>query len=168
MNRTAASHYIENLNMQAHPEGGYYASVFRHAIFISEEAHPAIPEGGRSLSSTIYYLLHSGEVSRFHRLGSDEMWFFHDGCPMVIHTFRNGVYAKQLLGLDIANGQMPQQLIEAGTIFGAEPMHAGSFSLVSCMVSPGFDFQDFHLCSLGELMSEAPSFKSLFIAMQSS
>ncbi len=160
------SHYIDNLNMQPHPEGGFYATVFRHPVFIPEEAHPAIPKGGRPLSSTIYYLLHSGEVSRFHRLGSDEMWFFHDGCPMVIHTFRNGIYARKLLGLNVADGQLPQQLLAAGTIFGAEPMHPDSFSLVSCMVSPGFDFQDFHLCSFDELMSEAPSFKTLFTKMK--
>ncbi len=130
----SAAHYIDALSMQAHPEGGYYAVVYRHPVFIPDGVHPDIPAGGRPLSSTIYYLLSSGEISRFHRLQSDEMWFFHDGCPMVIHTIRNGVYAQQLLGLDIASGQLPQQLLEARTVFGAEPMHEDSFSLVSCMV----------------------------------
>ena len=152
--------------MQSHPEGGYYAAVFRHPVLIPDSVHSSIPEGGRPLCSTIYYLLSSGDVSRFHRLSSDEMWFFHDGCPMIIHAFRNGVYSQQILGLDIANGQRPQQLLEAGTIFGSEPLEANSFSLVSCMVSPGFDFQDFHLCSFDELMREEPAYSALFVKMR--
>ena len=164
----SATYYVDALNMQAHPEGGYYAVVYKHPVFIPDGLHPAIPAGGRPLSSTIYYLLPSGEVSRFHRLLSDEMWFFHDGCPMIIHTIRNGVYTQLILGLDIASGQLPQQLLEAHTVFGAEPMHADSFSLVSCMVSPGFDFEDFHLCSYEELMAEAPSHQTLFLKLKAS
>ncbi len=62
-----------------------------------------------------------------------------------------GAYKNLKLGLDIENGEMPQILIPANVIFGAEPLENASFSLVSCMVSPGFDYRDFILYKSDEL-----------------
>ncbi len=49
-----------------------------------------------------------------------------------------------LLGADLAGGQQPQALIPGGTWQCAAP--AGQQPvLVSCVVAPGFDFDDFRL-----------------------
>jgi predicted cupin superfamily sugar epimerase len=68
----------------------------------------------------------------------------------------NGEYKSVRLGLEIEKGEMPQVLVPANVIFGAEPSESDSFSLVSCMVSPGFDFRDFILYEEKDLCSIYP------------
>ena len=45
-----------------------------------------------------------------------------------------------VLGTDVERGQQPQVLVPAGTWQAAGPAEADV--LVSCVVSPGFDFAD--------------------------
>jgi uncharacterized protein len=141
-----ADYFIDTLNLKAHIEGGYFKEIYRNPHEISDEELLVTFETIRSLSTTIFFLLKSGQVSKFHRLKFDEIWFYHYGCPITIHMIdENGGYQSVVLGLDVGSGQMPQILIPSNIIFGAEPMNDNSFSLVSCMVSPGFDFRDFEL-----------------------
>ena len=48
------------------------------------------------------------------------------------------------VGPDLAAGQVPQHVIPGGHWQAARPA-AGAETLVSCVVAPGFDFQDFTL-----------------------
>ena len=122
--------------------------------------------GKRALSSTIYYLLKSGEKSSLHKLKSDEIWFFHDGSPMLIYLFQpNGEMQSVRLGLNAAKGEVPQILVPAGVVFGAEVSEADSFGLVSCMVSPGFDYRDFELCAYQTLLDKYPKYSELISRM---
>ncbi len=149
-----ADYYINTLQLEGHIEGGYFKELYKNSRMI-------LPNHGdekRALSSTIYYLLKSGGVSKFHKLKSDEIWFFHDGSPLLIHMIDSaGALRSVKLGLDVANGQLPQVLVPAGTVFGAEVAEKDSFGLVSCMVSPGFDYKDFQLCSYQELAGKYPN-----------
>jgi predicted cupin superfamily sugar epimerase len=148
-----AEHFIKNLNLEKHIEGGYFREIFRsNKTFTIDELHDE-----RSLASTIYFLLKSGEFSKFHRLKFDEIWFFHFGCPIIIHKIdEDGNYSTEILGINFANNENPQILIPANTIFGAEPSCESGFSLVSCMVSPGFDFRDFEIFDEKLLQNQFP------------
>ena len=155
--KATAEHYIKTLGMEAHIEGGYFKELYKSDIVIKQcDAETKVQEQ-RAISSTIYYLLQSGDISKFHRLGSDEIWFYHDGSPLIIHMISgDGELQSVKLGLDTAKGERPQVLVPANTIFGAEVERKDSFGFVSCMVSPGFEYKDFQLCTSEELTAEYP------------
>jgi uncharacterized protein len=157
-----ADYFISKLGLEPHIEGGYFKEIYRNSYLFSDEGYSHIFEGNRSLSTTIYFLLKSGQVSSFHKLKFDEIWFYHYGCPIIIHTIDNkGEYKSLRLGLNIENGEMPQVLIPGGVIFGAAPSENESFSLVSCLVSPGFDFKDFILYKQKDLCLLYPKHKDI-------
>ncbi|MDW0111281.1 cupin domain-containing protein [Sporosarcina aquimarina] len=146
-----AEYWRKQLNLIAHPEGGSYVS--------SLTASASIPtkNGERPLFTSIYFMLAEGEVSHFHQLQSDEIWYYHDGAPLVVHMIsKDGEYSTVKLGVDMESGQQPQLVVPAGTIFGSSMAGEGGYSLVGCMVSPGFDFKDFKLFSEEELLNQFP------------
>ncbi len=152
-----AEHFISKLGLEKHIEGGYFKEVYRNQHLLSGQIYSEGFEDKRALATTIYFLLQSGQVSRFHSLKFDEIWFYHYGCPMLLHSIdSSGSYSAAVLGLGLDRGEMPQVLVPAHTIFGAEPLDRDSFSLVSCMVTPGFDFRDFVLYTEEELLSRYP------------
>lgn len=69
---------ITLLDLRAHPEGGHYGELHRSSTLV----HPLDGRGPRPAITTIYYLLRSGEVSRWHRVQSDEVWHFYEGAPL--------------------------------------------------------------------------------------
>ncbi|MGI2155220.1 cupin domain-containing protein [Shewanella oncorhynchi] len=142
-----ADDFIEHLALEQHVEGGYYRSSYR-----SETAF----DQTRALWSSIYFLLRKGEVSHFHRLTADEMWYFHAGQSLTIYMIDPvGVLTTAQLGLNLAAGERPQFLVPKGCIFGSA-MNQDGFSLVGCMVSPGFTFDDFELFSQQTLLAQYP------------
>jgi uncharacterized protein len=134
----------EHLDLQPHPEGGWFRETWRSSVSVQPPGY----QGQRSLATAIYFLLHSGEESRWHVVRSDEIWFWHSGGPLVLQLGGNGdqpaVAATVILGGDVAAGQQPQALVPAGTWQRAVP-HGDDPVLVSCVVAPGFDFADFRL-----------------------
>lgn len=141
---------IERFNMQAHPEGGFYSEEYRSEM--------TLPNADRQLMTSIYFLLPSEHVSHFHRIKSDELWFFHEGSPLTVHTLDERGHSEHLVGLDLAAGQTPQFLVPGNTIFGSSVNEANSYSLVSCVVAPGFDFRDFELFTSAELLENYSEF----------
>lgn len=147
-----ADDFIQQLELEQHVEGGYYRSSFR-----SQSDFDAT----RSLWSSIYFLLRTGEVSHFHRLTSDEMWYFHAGQSLTIYMIdEQGELTTAQLGLDIAAGERPQFLVPKGCIFGSA-MNQPGFSLVGCMVSPGFTFDNFELFSQQTLLAQYPQHQTI-------
>lgn len=147
-----ADYFISLLELEPHVEGGFYRETYRcnHAIRNGRYGNE------KSLSTVIYFLLRSGDISRFHQLRSDEMWLFHCGSAVHIHTIdHHGNHEIKKLGLNVNENEQPQILISANTVFGAE-LPEGDFALMSCLVSPGFDFQDFKLFDAEELISYYP------------
>ena len=139
---------ISRFNMTAHPEGGYYSETYRSEITLQGME--------RSLMTAIYFLLPSGHVSHFHRIKSDELWFFHAGSPLIVHTLNENGHTEFVLGNDIAKGETPQHLVKGNTIFGSSVAVPDSYALVSCVVAPGFDFRDFELFEAETLLSLYP------------
>jgi predicted cupin superfamily sugar epimerase len=141
---------IDTLDLQPNPEGGFFAEVYRAPQQISTS------HGDRNLATSIYFLLTSDNISRFHRIKSDEIWFHHEGSPLTVHVLSEKGYGKLLVGPSKETGHQPQQIVPAGVIFGSTVDEVDSYSLVSCVVAPGFDFRDFELFGEPELMGMFP------------
>jgi predicted cupin superfamily sugar epimerase len=126
------------LDLQPHPEGGWYAETYRHA------GSTETPCGTRALGTAIYFLLLPGEQSAWHRVLPDELWFHHRGGALRLWIGTDQATATEhVLGSDLEAAQRPQLLVPGGAWQAARP--AGEAVLVSCVVVPGFDFDDFEL-----------------------
>ena len=139
---------IDQPGLLPHPEGGFYKETYR-----SEEV---IPGEERNLLTSIYFVLTADNVSRFHRIKSDELWYFHFGSAVTVHTLDEKGHTQNLLGNKFRNGEHPFLLVKADTIFGSSIEEPGGFALVSCAVAPGFDFRDFEMGERGILIKNFP------------
>lgn len=72
-----------------------------------------------------------------------------------------GTYQTHALGLSPAGKQAPQLCIPREHIFGATVDDPDGFALVSCMVSPGFDFADFELFDRAVLLKMHPQHEQI-------
>lgn len=161
-----SGYWISKLGLLKHPEGGYYREIYKCPEMITDAELTVKFEGKRNLSSSIYFLLPSGEVSHFHRLKSDELWYFHAGSPLTIYVIdKNGSLQEFKLGLDLEKGEFPQVIIPAGSIFGAEAIGENSYALVGCMVSHGFDFRDFELFTRENLLDMYPQHEKVILKL---
>ncbi|TDD57109.1 cupin domain-containing protein [Kribbella antibiotica] len=129
----------ELLDLAAHPEGGWFRETWRSPVSFQPEGY----DGERASATAIYFLLAPGEESVWHRVRSAEIWLWHSGGPLTLQYGDSPEQAETfVLGPDVAAGQQPQVVIPAGAWQAARP--AGDQEvLVSCIVSPGFDFADF-------------------------
>ncbi len=143
-----AGKIIDKLGLQPHPEGGYYRETYR--------ATPQIGKGedARNVSTSIYYLLVGNDQSHIHRVANDEIWYFHQGAAVEIVSVFDGKIRSDLLGNDISDGQRPQLLVKANTWFGARLSDINGYCLVSCSVSPGFDFADFEMAGRNDFSDD--------------
>jgi predicted cupin superfamily sugar epimerase/ribosomal protein S18 acetylase RimI-like enzyme len=129
------------LDLQPHPEGGWY----RQTWVSSETVH--LPDGrDRPTATLIHFLLPAGESSAWHRVASDEVWLAHLG-RVTLELGGSGAAPdtgdRIVVGTDVAAGEQTQALVPAGVWQRTHPSDADA--LVSCVVSPGFDFEDFEL-----------------------
>jgi predicted cupin superfamily sugar epimerase len=143
---------VEILDLKAHPEGGFYAETFRSDL---EVVHTNGEK--RQLATSIYFLLRSEDVSHFHRIQSDELWFWHEGSPLSVHILGEKGHEILKLGPVTETGARPQHLVKANTIFGSSVDYPESYALVSCVVAPGFDFRDFELFTAADLLPFYPA-----------
>ena len=157
MNPKEAKYWIEKLQLEEHPEGGYFRQTYRSEVSIAREALPAGFAGARAASTAIYFLLEGENFSAFHRLRSDEVWHFYAGDPLVVHVIEpEGNYSSILLGCDLEAGQVLQGVVRAGCWFASHVADWNSFSVVGCTVAPGFEFDDFELGKRAELVATYP------------
>ncbi|KAA1042364.1 cupin domain-containing protein [Macrococcus equipercicus] len=148
---TTKEEIINRLNLQPHPEGGYF-----HQSYASAET-----TGDKQLFTSIYFLIESGNISHFHRLTSDELWYYHGGDAITIHMIHpDGRYEVVKLGMNLEQGEVPQFLVPARTIF-ASTVEDAAWSFVGCMVAPGFTFDDFELFKAEELLPLYPKHEAV-------
>jgi hypothetical protein len=160
--KKSAEYWISKLKLQKHPEGGYFKEIYRSSGIISKKNLPHRYGGSRNFSTAIYFLLNNSEVSKLHRLKSDEIWHFYDGSPLMIYIInKKGVLVQVKLGKDIEKGEKLQVVINAGGWFGAKVVRKSSYSLIGCTVAPGFDFNDFELGHRTNLIKSFPRHKLL-------
>jgi uncharacterized protein len=150
--------YITHLQLQPHPEGGYYKETYRSEGLIARQCLPGDFQGDRNYSTAIYFLLQQGDFSAFHRIKSDECWHFYDGATLLVHEITpQGNYKSTRLGRNISKGEVFQYVVPANHWFASEPAPGSEFSLVGCTVAPGFDFGDFEMAKGDELLKAFPS-----------
>ena len=130
---------IRTLKMQPHPEGGHFVEVWRDAEGVA----------GRGWSTAIYFLLHAGERSHWHRVDAAEIWHHYAGAvlDLLIAPDAAGPVARHRLGIDLGAGERPQAVVPAGHWQAAES--GGAWSLVGCTVAPAFRFEGFELAPPG-------------------
>jgi uncharacterized protein len=134
-----AASLIDQLEMQPHPEGGFYREVYRSPLQVK-------PEDGRprrAALTTIYFLLPEGVHSRWHRVASDEVWHLYEGWPLDLFQAPadGSAVERHLLGQAMTIFAGPVHVVPAG--FWQAARSRGPYSLVGCTVGPGFDFADF-------------------------
>ena len=129
-----AAAIIQKLNLEPHPEGGYFRETFRDDT----------KQSGRAASTAIFFLLQKDEVSHWHRIDCPEVWHFYAGSPLRLTLAdANGRETAHLLGPDVLNQQSPQVIVPTGHWQSA--ISLGDWTLVGCTVAPGFEFDGFEL-----------------------
>ena len=121
-----ANDWIDRLELISHPEGGYFKETMRG-------------DGkGRASFSSIYFLLTQRDISHFHRIDADEVWYYHAGQTLKIHMITpKGEYHTVKLG------------------------SAEGYSLVGCMCQPGFEYEHFELLTQEYLIRQYPQYESI-------
>jgi predicted cupin superfamily sugar epimerase len=157
-----AQAWIDGLQLQRHPEGGWFREPYRSAEVLAAAALPPRFGGDRALSTAIYFLLDGDDFSALHRLKADEVWHHYDGSGMTLHLIDEaGNYTTVALGRDLRAGELPQAVVPAGCLFGAAVSDPRSFALVGCTMAPGFDFADFAMPGRDELCRLYPQHRSI-------
>lgn len=154
--------FIEQFDLQPHPEGGWYKQTYKSNEIVAASALPERFNGDRVFSTAIYFLLERGNFSAFHRIKSDEGWHFYAGDPLEIFIIhQNGSLDIITMGNDIEKEQQFQYVVPANCWFASRPASGSQYCFVGCTVSPGFDFADFELANAGKLSMQFPSLKEI-------
>lgn len=131
-----AQEIIDHLHLQQHPEGGWFRETWRAG------------NEGRATGTCIYFLLPAGESSHWHRVDATEIWLYHSGAPLILSLSETdkGPATEHVLSPDLSQGA-PQLIVPEGHWQAARS--TGDYTLVSCTVSPGFEFEGFELAAPG-------------------
>ena len=127
---------IEELGLEPHPEGGWFAETWRE------------PGSPRAAGTAIYFLLRAGERSHWHRVDSAEIWHHYAGAPLELSTWSDDrPVVRRTLVADLAAGARPQLIVAPGEWQSARS--TGDWTVVGCTVSAGFEFEHFELAPVG-------------------
>lgn len=133
-----ARELIKKLGLEQHPEGGWYKETWRADA----------PDGERGSATSILFLLENGQNSHWHKIDATEIWLWHSGNPLKLSLSdpTGTALAEIRLGPDLAGGDMVQQVIRPGEWQAAQSLEGeADYTLVSCVVSPAFEFAGFTL-----------------------
>ena len=127
---------IEKYKLLPFSEGGYFAEIY------TSSSSSLIQNNNRPLAGSIYFLLDQKDITRFHRLDCEEIWYFHQGVGINIYFVEenNTISVKQL---GIGKGQEPMIVIPKNTIFGAENIDTNGYTFISCITVPKFSPKGF-------------------------
>ncbi len=134
-----AEDIIARLRLEPHPEGGWFRETWRASDLA----------GGRATATAIHYLLGPDQRSHWHKVDASELWLWQAGSPLALSISEeaSGKVREEVLGPDLLRGDRLQALVPASHWQAAEPL--GGWALVSCVVSPGFEFSGFELAPEG-------------------
>lgn len=144
-----AQYWVDTLQMQPHPEGGFYKETYR--------SDGVIQDLQRNYATAIYFLLLEDQFSAFHRIRSDEMWHFYAGDPLNIYVIdQQGHLQVHRLGNAFEQGAQFQFVVPGGCWFASRMAAPHTYALVGCTVAPGFDFRDFEMADRQKLIDIYP------------
>jgi uncharacterized protein len=148
-----AAHLISTLDLQPHPEGGFYRELFRSSSLVT----PADDRAPRAALTTIYFLLTSDGWSRWHQVRSDEAWHLYEGGPLELFEMDASASVLERHVLAAVGDRIDDRIGDRISDRGHEPSHVvaagrwqaarsvGDYALMGCTVGPGFDFADFRM-----------------------
>ncbi len=150
--------------LQDHPEGGRFQEVFRSAARVK-----AADGRERTALTHIYFALEPGEVSRFHRVVSDEVWNLYRGPGLRLHLWSGTGYEVETVEISAEAG-VHCHVVPAGLWQAAEPL-GNAEVLVGCSVGPGFEFEDFELVdpessAARELRAQVPDMERFILGIK--
>lgn len=156
---TRADDLIAELQLQPHPEGGYFREIYRSATLIRRDQ---LSEK-RTAVTTIYFLLKQGQFSCLHQVTSDEIWHFYEGDPIELTwgQLDGSPYQRRLLG-PVSPDCSPTLVVPAQAWQAART--TGAYTLVGCTVAPGFEFRDFRM--LADSPTEAAVIRARYPELQ--
>jgi uncharacterized protein len=156
------------LGLTPHPrEGGWFVQTYAADETLSPSAFDdARYSGPRRTSTAIYYLLEPGTFSEMHRLRSDEVFHFYAGDPVeMLQLSPDGAGRTIVIGNDLAAGHTPQVVVKKGVWQGASLIDGGSWALLGCTVSPGFEYEDYDSAERDELIANWPVFAKKIVEL---
>ncbi|MGH3690198.1 MAG: cupin domain-containing protein [Microbacterium sp.] len=128
----------ERLDLAPHPEGGWFRRTWTSPLPVET------PNGQRPAATCIHYLLLPSEKSEWHVVTSDELWLWHGPGRLELSLGGDGTAPGAATTVVLGPGEAAQALVPAGVWQAARPLDTDEV-LVSCFVSPGFDFADWRL-----------------------
>ena len=128
-------------DLNKHVEGGSFVKVYTAPF----------EDMGRAYMGSIYFLLEKDELSHFHKIDCDEIWYYHEGCGMKITVLSDFGKEEFLLGDDLQNGERAMVVIPKGRVFGAENLQSDGYTFVSCVTTPNFEYSGFRLIGENEI-----------------
>ena len=132
--------------LEPHPEGGWFAEAYTSPFLMN----------GRPTAGSIYFLLDKNDLSHFHRIDCDEVWYYHEGCGMKITVLQDGKADFLFLGPDVRKGQRAMAVIPKGAVFAAENVEKDGYSFLSCATTPQFTYAGFRLVRREEIRQDYP------------
>lgn len=132
--------------LEPHVEGGFFSEIYTSPF----------SQSNRATAGSIYFLLAGNNISHFHKIDCDELWYYHEGDGLKIYTLQDGELEEILLGKNFEHGQVTTAIIPAGAIFAAENLNPQSYTFVSCMTTPKFNYAGFKLITRAELKKFYP------------
>ena len=134
----SATEIVERLKLAPHPEGGWYRETWRANA----------PSDSRASGTAIYFLLSKDQRSHWHKVDATEIWLYHAGAPLRLELSQDAKTIEAVtLGADFVAGEQPQMVVPPDCWQAAQTL--GDWTLVSCTVSPGFEFEGFDLAAPG-------------------
>jgi predicted cupin superfamily sugar epimerase len=160
---------VAALGLEPHAEGGFYRETFRSERLV------ATPRGARAAATAILFLVTAERPSLFHRLRSDELWLYHSGAPLeVVSLLPDGSSERVVLagadaltaGLEVSpQAIVPREAWQAARVVVGGGTSQGRWTLVSCVVTPGFDYADFEVGERRELTRAYPQESKVITAL---
>jgi len=131
---------IQQLQLEPHPEGGYFRELFRSET----QVEPGDGRPARAALTTIVYLLTDGSHSRWHRVRSDEVWHLYEGGPLELLLAPPELQRIERVRLGAVGAESgPVHTVPA--LWWQAARSTGTYALAGCTVGPGFDYEDFNL-----------------------
>ncbi|MGB3768597.1 MAG: cupin domain-containing protein [Phormidesmis sp.] len=144
---------IDQLSLVEHVEGGYFSETHR----ATEEIQTPREGQTRSLLTSIYYLLTDDRpIDHLHQNKSDIMHYFQAGSPITyVLVDLNQTLRRVKLGLNVAQGEVPQLLVPKG-YWKAAVLESGEYGLLGEAVAPGFDYRDMAIAKADKIRAQFP------------
>ena len=124
-----------------HPEGGRFQEIYRSSTVVQTATQQT-----KTALTHIYFSLNSDEVSRFHRVASDEVWNLYQGKGLILYQW-NGILDGRSPVIETIELSVQRMtfchVVPAGYWQAAIPLDERV--LVGCSVAPGFEYADFEI-----------------------